>query len=55
MFGMNPAALNYNQILAMAPATIAWCKEAIARDHRINRALAKEWESLLTESDRQSR
>ncbi|MFC0864982.1 hypothetical protein ACFHYQ_22055 [Sphaerimonospora cavernae] len=54
LFGMNPAALNYNQILAMAPATIAWFKEAIARDHRINQALEKEWELLLTESERQS-
>ena len=47
LFGMNPAALNYNQILAMVPATIAWFKEAIARDHRINRALEREWELLL--------
>ena len=51
LFGMNPAALNYNQLLAMAPATIAWLKEAISRDHRINQALEKEWELLLTESD----
>ncbi|GAB1824544.1 hypothetical protein [Herbidospora sp. RD11066] len=48
VFGMNPAALNYNQILAMAPATIAWIKEAIARDHRIDQALEREWESLLS-------
>ncbi|WP_238010358.1 hypothetical protein KZZ52_53810 [Dactylosporangium sp. AC04546] len=54
VFGMNPAALNYNQILAMAPATIAWFKEAIARDHRINQALASQWELLLTESEGQS-
>lgn len=54
LFGMNPAALNYNQILAMAPATIAWFKEAIARDHRINQALEKQWELLLTESEGQS-
>jgi hypothetical protein len=53
LFGMNPAALNYSQILAMAPATIAWFKEAIARDHRINQALEKEWELLLIESERQ--
>ncbi|WP_433533323.1 hypothetical protein ACQPYA_15600 [Micromonospora sp. CA-263727] len=53
LFGMNPAALNYNQILAMAPATIAWFKEAIARDHRINHALEKEWEALLGESNGQ--
>ncbi|NMO52386.1 hypothetical protein HH310_14430 [Actinoplanes sp. TBRC 11911] len=51
LFGMNPAALNYNQILAMAPATIAWFKEAIARDHRIDQALDKEWKLLLIESE----
>ncbi|MEW2473313.1 hypothetical protein AB0875_05910 [Micromonospora gifhornensis] len=55
VFGMNPAALNYSQILAMAPATIAWFKEAIARDRRINRALAQEWELLLTTSERHPR
>jgi hypothetical protein len=47
LFGMNPAALNYNQLLAMAPATIAWLKEAISRDHRIDQALEREWEFLL--------
>ncbi|NAS21804.1 hypothetical protein GT755_08920 [Herbidospora sp. NEAU-GS84] len=50
LFGMNPAALNYNQILAMAPAIIAWFKEAIARDHRINLALETEWKTLLAEA-----
>lgn len=54
LFRMNPAALNYNQILAMAPVTIAWFKEAVARDERINEALDKEWEVLLTESEGQS-
>ncbi|WP_174551821.1 hypothetical protein [Herbidospora mongoliensis] len=47
---MNPAALSYNQILAVAPATIAWFKEATARDHRIHQALDKQREALLTES-----
>jgi len=47
LFGMNPTALNYDQILAMAPVTIAWFKEAIARDHRISQALEREWELLL--------
>ncbi|MFF0255785.1 hypothetical protein ACFYPW_25145 [Micromonospora zamorensis] len=51
LFGMNPAALNYNQILAMAPATIAWVTEATARDHRITQALEKEWYLLLTGSE----
>ncbi|MEU8004705.1 hypothetical protein AB0B66_26395 [Catellatospora sp. NPDC049111] len=50
VFGMNPAALNYNQILAMGPATMAWFKEAVARDHRITQALDKEWELLFAES-----
>ena len=36
----------------MAPATTAWLKEAIARDHRINQALEKEWELLLASTDR---
>ncbi|RQX13723.1 hypothetical protein DDE19_25255 [Micromonospora ureilytica] len=54
LFGMNPAALNYNQILAMAPATIAWVAEATARDHRITQALDKEWDLLLTESEGRS-
>nr|WP_062338843.1 hypothetical protein [Herbidospora sakaeratensis] len=54
LFGMNPAALNYNQILAMAPATIAWFREAVARDERINQALDKEWESLLAVSERRT-
>jgi hypothetical protein len=54
VFGLNPAALNYNQILAMAPATIAWFKEAIARDHRINHALGREWETLLNAHGREA-
>jgi hypothetical protein len=52
---MNPLALNYSQILAMAPATIAWFNEAVARDRRINQALEKEWRALLTDSTGQSR
>lgn len=51
IFGMNPAALNYTQILAMAPALTAWIKEATERDHRIRRALDAEWESLLIHAE----
>lgn len=50
IYGMNPLALNYNQLLAMAPATLAWFKEAAARDHRIGRALDREWGALLAAS-----
>lgn len=51
VYGMNPAALNHNQILAIAPAAIAWIKESTARDHRITQALDQEWQSVLTESE----
>lgn len=49
-YGMNPMALNYAQILAMAPATVAWLKEAVARDQRISQALDGEWQALLASS-----
>ncbi len=49
VFGMNPAALNYPQLLAMVPATIAWLKEAIAREQRIGSALEAEWLALIAE------
>jgi|GEM_PF-2399462 len=49
LFGMNPAALNYNQILAMGPAVLMWLKEAQARDSRIDAALEQGWLSLLSE------
>jgi len=49
VFGMNPAALNYNQILAMGPAAVAWLGESSARDRRIGLALDEEWRQLLIE------
>ena len=51
IYGMNPLALNYSQILTMTPATISWFKEAPARDHRISQALDEEWQ-VLSESER---
>lgn len=52
VFGMNPAALNYPQLLAMVPATIAWLKESIAREQRIGSALDAEWLALIAEDNR---
>jgi len=52
IYGMNPLALNYNQILAMGPVTIAWFKAAVERDNRISQALEQEWQALLIESGR---
>ena len=51
IYGMNPFALNYSQILATGPATIAWFKTAIERDHRIGLALEQEWQAMLIESE----
>ena len=51
LFGMNPLALNWAQLLAMAPVTVAWIAETSARDARIRRGLDKEWQRLLAESE----
>lgn len=51
LFGMNPLALNWARLLAMAPVTVACIAETSARDKRIRRGLDKEWERLLTESE----
>lgn len=53
IYGMNPLALNYNQILAMGPVTVAWFKAAVERDDRISQALEREWQSLIVESSRE--
>lgn len=53
IYGMNPLALNYNQILAMGPVAIAWLKEAVERDDRFRQALDREWQVLLVESGRE--
>lgn len=52
IYQMNPLALNYNQLLAMAPAAMAWLKESADRDHRISQALEAEWQALLLGSKR---
>ena len=51
LFGMNPLALNWAQLLAMAPVTVAWIAESAARDARIRRGLDAEWQRLLAESE----
>ena len=51
LFGMNPMALNWAQLLAMAPVTVAWIAESAARDVRIRRGLDAEWQRLLVESE----
>ena len=51
LYGMNPAALNWAQLLAMAPVTVAFIAESAARDRRIRRGLDEEWRRLLAESE----
>ncbi|MCG7310731.1 hypothetical protein [Brachybacterium sp. ACRRE] len=48
LFGMNPLALNYSQILAMGPTSLAWLRESSARDRRIARGLEETWEQLAS-------
>jgi hypothetical protein len=51
VFGMNPLALNWAQLLAMAPAILAWIAESVRRETMISRGLDEEWQRLLKESD----
>lgn len=50
IYAWNPLAFNYAQLQAMAPVTVAWFKEAVARDRRISHAFEREWQSLVAES-----
>lgn len=50
LFQMNPLALNLPQLMATAPAVVAWLHESARRDRRIQVALKTEWESLLAPS-----
>jgi membrane-bound metal-dependent hydrolase YbcI (DUF457 family) len=46
IFGMNPLALNWAQMLALFPVAIAWVRESLKRDRAIRAALDEEWLSL---------
>jgi hypothetical protein len=46
IFGMNPLALNWAQMLALFPTAMAWTKESVKRDRRIRRTLDEEWLSM---------
>jgi hypothetical protein len=43
IFGMNPLALNWAQILAMVPVTMSWVRESTRRDRYIRKALDTQW------------
>lgn len=46
IFGMNPLALNWAQMLALFPVAIAWVRESLKRDRAIRAALDEEWLSI---------
>jgi hypothetical protein len=43
IFGMNPLALNWSQLLAMVPVTMSWVRESTKRDSSIRKALDARW------------
>ena len=46
IFGMNPLALNWAQMLTLAPVTMAWVRESLKRDRAIRAGLDAEWLSI---------
>ena len=45
IFGMNPLALNWVQMLALPPVTLAWISETLKRNRSIRNMLDEEWTS----------
>jgi hypothetical protein len=45
IFGMNPLALNWAQLLALPPVTLAWIIETLKRNRSIRNKLDEEWTS----------
>jgi hypothetical protein len=45
IFAMNPLALNWAQMLALPPDTLAWISESLKRDRSIRDKLDEEWTS----------
>ncbi len=50
IFGMNPLAINWAEMLALFPATVAWLRESLKRERTIRDRLDAEWVSIY-ESD----
>ncbi len=46
IFGMNPLALNWAQMLTLFPVMMSWVKESLKREQAIRSALDAEWVSL---------
>ena len=46
IFGMNPLALNWAQMMTMLPVTMAWLNESAKRERTIRKKLDEEWLSI---------
>jgi membrane-bound metal-dependent hydrolase YbcI (DUF457 family) len=46
IYGMNPLALNWAEMLALFPVTMAWMRESLKRDRAIRDRLDAEWVSI---------
>ena len=55
VFGMNPAALNWAQLLAMPFATVAWIIASAAPDARTRRGPDEEQKRLTADPDELAR
>ncbi len=47
---MNPLALNWAQMLAMFPVTMAWISESVKRERAIRTRVDAEWLSIYQAS-----
>lgn len=54
IFGMNPLALNWAEILTLFPVTMNWIKESAKRNHAIRKSLDAEWMSIYQDSSSKS-
>jgi hypothetical protein len=54
IFGMNPLALNWAQLLALPPVTLAWIIETLKRNRFIRDKLDEEWKSTYREMPKHS-
>jgi hypothetical protein len=46
IFGMNPLAVNWAQMLTMFPVTVSWLRERVRRDRAIRKTLDAQWSDM---------
>lgn len=50
IFGMNPLALNWAQLLRRLPVTVSWVRESARRDRSIRESLDAQWLEIYSEA-----